>query len=279
MNAKELLDVVVAKITIPEPVDEIRSMVLLALEKIYSITRTDILTNNNYGYEISPLIADIINRINSYEPIQYILQEAYFLDRKFLVNNHVLIPRPETEQLVMLVKEEYKNKQGINLLDIGTGSGCIAISLAKELPALKVFAVDISEQALKVAVQNAKNLQARVHFKQLDILNDSLPFEKISAIISNPPYVTESEKKFVSVNVLNYEPPLALFVADNDPLLFYKAIAKQAVTTLLSNGKIFVEINEEFGQEVCAVFQSAGFLNTKIVKDIFGKNRIVIAEK
>jgi len=279
MNAKELLDTLVRKINISEPADEIRSMVLLVLEKIYNISRTDILVQQEMDYEITPTLTDVVNRINTNEPVQYILGETYFLDRKFFVNRNVLIPRPETEQLVALIKEQYKYTQNVNLLDIGTGSGCIAISLAKELPTSNVFAVDISQHALNVAKQNAENLHATVHFKLLDILYDLLPFKKLSAIISNPPYVTEREKESMNTNVLNYEPHLALFVPDADPLLFYKAIAKQAATALLDDGKIFVEINERLADRVCEIFAEFGFSRNRIVQDFAGKDRVVIAER
>ncbi len=277
MNAKQLFDTVVQSITISEPEDEIKSIALLVVGKMYGVSRTDILAQKNSDYEITTALTESIHRLNAHEPVQYVLGEAYFLNRTFLVNKNVLIPRPETEQLVMLVKEEFINKGDIRLLDIGTGSGCIAVSLAKELPTSKVLAVDVSREALEVAKHNAKHLSVSVHFEVLDILRSPIPFENLSCIVSNPPYITHLEKPSMNANVLNYEPHLALFVPDEDPLLFYRAIAKQATKMLKPAGKIFVEINETLGEEVCAVFKEYGFSDTQTVQDIFGKDRIVIA--
>jgi release factor glutamine methyltransferase len=277
MNAKDLFDKLVLSITIPEPADEIQSMALLVLEKMYGITRTDILAQKDNNYHVSVELTEIIKRLNMHEPVQYVLGEAYFMNRRFLVNKHVLIPRPETEQLVMMVKEEYKNKENIRLLDVGTGSGCIAISLAKELAHSTVFAIDISTEALTVAKQNAELLSALVHIELLDILHNPIPFDKLSCIVSNPPYIMHREKSSMNANVLQHEPHLALFVPDEDPLLFYRAIAKQATKILEPAGKIFVEINEALAEGVCTVFKEYGFSTNQIVKDIFDKDRIVIA--
>jgi release factor glutamine methyltransferase len=277
MNAKQLFNAVVRSITLFEPEDEIKSIALLVVEKIYGLSRTDILAQKNLGYEITATLTESIHRLNAHEPVQYVLGEAHFLNRTFLVNKNVLIPRPETEQLVLLVKEEYKNNENIRLLDIGTGSGCIAVSLAKELSHSTVFAIDISKEALEVAKQNAELLSATVHFEEADIFHNPQFPERFSAIVSNPPYITHREKTSMNANVINHEPHLALFVPDQDPLLFYTAIAKQATSALEPTGKIFVEINEALAEGVCAVFKEYGFSNTQTIKDIFGKDRIVIA--
>ncbi len=275
MNAKALFDRIVKEITLPESRDEIQSIAFLLMEKLYSIDRTDMLAGREIGEIQESEIGRLLQRINSQEPIQYILEETHFYGRDFFVSPSVLIPRPETEQLIQLVIKEFSDKEDVSLLDVGTGSGCIAITLAKELPKAQVFALDISTDALAVAKRNANQLGATVLFDQLDALRDKLPHTKLSAIVSNPPYVRLSEKERMHVNVLAHEPHLALFVPDNDALIFYKAIAEQAKHVLKKEGKIFVEINEQLGVGVSQVFQATGFANTEIIKDLFGKDRIV----
>ena len=279
MNAKALFDRIVKEITLPESKDEIQSIAFLVVEKLYSIDRTDILVGREIGEIEESEISKLVQRINSQEPIQYILEEAHFYGRDFFVNSSVLIPRPETEQLIQLVVKEFSIKEDVSLLDIGTGSGCIAISLVKELPNAQVFALDVSADALAVAKRNADRLGATVLFDQLDALHDSLPHTKLSAIVSNPPYVMLSEKEKMHENVLAHEPHLALFVPDDDALVFYKAIAERAKHALHAEGKIFVEINEQLAIGVSQVFQKAGFIKTEIIKDIFGKDRIVTANR
>lgn len=279
MNAKELFDRIVKEITLPESRDEIQSIAFLLMEKLYSIDRTDILAGREIEEILESEIRRLVQRINHQEPIQYILEETHFYGRDFFVNPSVLIPRPETEQLIQLVVKEFSGKKDVSLLDIGTGSGCIAITLAKELPTAQVFALDVSVQALAVAKRNADQLGATVLFDQLDALRDKLPHTKLSAIVSNPPYVMLSEKERMHVNVLAHEPHLALFVPDDDALIFYKAIAEQANEALHSKGKILVEINEQLGTGVSDVFKAAGFTNTEIIKDLFGKDRIVTATR
>lgn len=279
MNAKALFDRIVKEITLPESRDEIQSIAFLLVEKLYSIDRTDVLAGREIGEVQESEINKLLQRINRQEPIQYIIDEAYFYGRPFFINSSVLIPRPETEQLIQLVIQEFSEKDNVSLLDIGTGSGCIAVTLAKELPKAQVFALDISTEALAVAKRNADQVGATVLFDQLDALRDTLPHTKLSALVSNPPYVMLSEKGKMHENVLAHEPHLALFVPDNDALIFYKAIADQAKHALHAEGKIFVEINEQLAMGVSQVFQKAGFIKTEIIKDIFGKDRIVTATR
>jgi release factor glutamine methyltransferase len=279
MNAKALFDTLVKEITLPEPLNEKQSIAFMAIEKVFGVTRTDVLANKPVATFDQEAFATLIKRINQHEPIQYILEETHFYGRPFFVNDRVLIPRPETEHLVSLVAEEYATKKNVKLLDIGTGSGCIAITLAKELPHVEVLAIDISTEALSVAKTNADRLDATVLFEQQDVLNADLRYKNVTAIVSNPPYVTVSEKDQMHPNVLAYEPYLALFVPDTDPLVFYKAIAGHATNWLAPGGKIFVEINEQLATGVCIVFQNHGFTNTRTIKDIFGKDRIVIASQ
>jgi release factor glutamine methyltransferase len=186
----------------------------------------------------------------------------------------VLIPRPETEFLVEEVLKSTSNTPG-KILDIGTGSGCIAITLAKNLPQKTVIAFDISDDALQVASKNAKQLGANVTFHHVDILTSEIDFQELEFIVSNPPYVAASEKHAMNRNVLDHEPHLALFVPDSDPLIFYKVIAQKGLSALKSGGRIVVEINERFGKEVCDIFVQTGFTNARVIKDLQNKDRIV----
>jgi len=254
--------------------DEAHAIGLLLMEKFCGVSLTGILAEK----EIEPFdFSSLVERINSHEPIQYILGEADFFGRKFAVNRHTLIPRPETELIIHEVLRT-KIKEPV-ILDVGTGSGCIAISLTKEIPGATIFAVDISTGALEVAKENARKHQASVTFISSDFLKTDLDVEPLDWIVSNPPYVRELEKKAMERNVLNFEPHNALFVPDNDPLLFYKAIAAKGKTLLKPSGKIAVEINAQFGPEVKKLFDDLGFIKTKIIKDLDGKDRIVCAER
>ena len=224
-------------------------------------------------------LKNILERVKNEEPIQYILQEEWFCGFKFFVNKHVLIPRPETEELVEWVISTCKFPiDSLSILDIGTGSGCIPISLKRRLRKAQVSAVDVSKDALEVANRNATNLGADVNFIEADILNSTCwsTLPKVDIITSNPPYVTESEKGQMKNNVLNYEPALALFVPDTDPLIFYKAISALGKIILNKNGTIFLEINEAYGNETANVFIEAGY-KTEIKKDMQGKERMIKA--
>jgi release factor glutamine methyltransferase len=219
---------------------------------------------------------EIVSRINGSEPIQYVLGESFFYGRIFNVNPAVLIPRPETEELIHLVINFVRglDKKRRRIIDIGTGSGCIAITLALELRDIEVFGTDISPEALVTATANAERLNAKAQFVKHDILNSKLPFS-IDIIVSNPPYIGWDEHSTMSKNVVDYEPKLALFVDGEDPLLFYKAIVIRATESLTPHGLLAVEINERFGQEVKQLFVSNQFYDVEIVQDTFGKDRIV----
>ena len=220
----------------------------------------------------------ILQRLEKYEPIQYIEGKKYFSGREFFVRQGVLIPRPETEELVELAAQACK--PNAKILDIGTGSGCIAISLAKKLPEAEVHAWDISEAALEVAKQNNEQLSASVHFEQHDILTYLATGEEaFDLIISNPPYITESEKAEMEANVLAWEPSIALFVPDNDPLLFYRRIGELALRMLTPNGKLFFEINRAYGDATKQLLCNQGYKNIHIQKDLSGNDRFVYAER
>lgn len=220
----------------------------------------------------------ILSGLCNFEPIQYIQGVAHFLGRTFRVSSGVLIPRPETEELVETMLKEISPVSRI--LDIGTGSGCIAVSLSKELPDAEVTAWDVSEEALSIARSNNEALQASVRFLHRDVLA-CFPEEKggYDVIVSNPPYVTEAEKQDMEPNVLNWEPSLALFVPDSDPLLFYRRIAELGRTLLVPGGRLYFEINRAFGEETTAMLREQGYLHLRILKDISGNDRIVIAER
>ena len=275
-NSKELFNELVNQVRLDETRDEICSIIYLLLEDKFGLTKVEVMT----GKEIEPVkldyFKDIIQRINRHEPIQYVLGKAEFYGRGFAVDGSVLIPRPETELLIRAVLKEKKFSPTI--LDIGTGSGCIAITLAVEIPSSEVYAIDISEEALTVAQQNAENLKAKVNFSKFDILANEKLEHRFDIIVSNPPYIAESEKKEMNSNVLDFEPPLALFVTDKDPLVFYKAIARRGKSLLKPGGKIFVEINERFGKELKQHFRNEGYGNVSIEKDINNKDRILMAE-
>ncbi|MBK5280005.1 MAG: peptide chain release factor N(5)-glutamine methyltransferase [Bacteroidia bacterium] len=274
-NSKKLFNELVKSIRLDDSLDEIQSIVYLLLEEKLGLRRMDIMV----GREIEPVAQDyfveIVERINKQEPIQYILGKGEFYGRQFIVNNSVLIPRPETELLVGSVIES--NVSSPTILDIGTGSGCIATTLALEIPTSKVYAIDVSAEAILIAERNAINLMAEVHFSKLDILNDTLEGQ-FDIIVSNPPYVSMSERKAMKSNVVDYEPHLALFVSDENPLVFYKMIAKKGRLLLRREGKMYVEINEKYGREVTSIFKKAGYDNLIIKKDVNGKDRVVIAK-
>ncbi len=249
----------------------------LGITKIKRISEPDLQLDKN---EIQ-ILESVSVRLLKNEPIQYVTEVAHFMDLELFVNENVLIPRPETEELVLWIYEEIKDsKIQHNILDIGTGSGCIAISLKKLNPIFTVFALDFSDEAIEVAKKNAKNLKLEIDFYQADILKiEKLNSKKFSLIVSNPPYVLESEKKLMKNNVLDFEPHTALFVSDNDPLLFYKSIAKFAFNNLEENGLLFFEINEKYGEEIVKMLIQKKFKNIELRKDFFGKDRMIKASK
>jgi release factor glutamine methyltransferase len=220
-------------------------------------------------------IEAVVKRLVKSEPLQYVLEEAWFYDVPFYVNKYVLIPRSETEELV-----DYVLKSDLFILDIGTGSGCIPVTLKNNLPYARVYGLDVSEEALKVANKNAQKLNIDVTFIQADILNDELAaLPDFDIIISNPPYITETEKNEMHSNVIAHEPHLALFVSDGNPLQFYEAIVKVAGKNLKKGGYLYFEINSAFGSEVKKTMEKNGFSKVAITKDMQGKDRIVAGLK
>ncbi len=263
------------------PERELLSLIKIILKETSGLPPTTIL-----AYPETKLDAHVWHKINKickdlkeFKPIQYILGSTEFFGLSLKVNKHTLIPRQETEELVALVVEENPTNN-LRILDIGTGSGAIAISLCKNLPSTLIVASDISAEALEIAATNANNNKCDLEFIEDDILNSRLDRKgTFDIIVSNPPYVRESEKKQMSRNVLEFEPGSALFVKDNDPLLFYLAIARLATTLLKDKGKIYCEINEALANETRDLFKEEGFNNIRIIKDINNKDRIISADK
>lgn len=285
MIVKEILNIFHKELDTLYGKDEVDSFFNLLLEFYLDLNRIDLVLNPNLTItktEEQPLF-EALSRLKLEEPIQYILGETEFYGLKFKVNKHTLIPRPETEELENWVLEQVtSNNNQLSILDIGTGSGCIAISLAKNLPNAKVYAMDISKEALKIAKENAEINGVEVEFIHQDILGvnqneiDSIS-QKFDIIMSNPPYVRHLEKNEMKKNVLDYEPHLALFVQDKDPLLFYKAIAQFAVKNLKPNGQLFFEINQYLGKEMIELLQELDFKEIKLKQDLFGNDRMIKA--
>jgi len=255
------------------PKQEAESLVFWLFESYLGKKRMDILKNESLDKEPSGLTLALENLLEGM-PIQYILGKAPFYGREFVVSPAVLIPRNETEELVHLILKE-NPKQGLRILDIGTGSGCIPITLDLEMSDPKVYAIDISGEALAISKQNADLLHSKVEFRLLDILQEELPYGNLDIIVSNPPYVRHSEKDLMHTNVMAHEPHLALFVYDEDPLLFYRVISQKAKKALKPGGKLYFEINEAFGKETKLLMENLGFEEVKILEDLNGKERMV----
>lgn len=262
------------------PQGELKVLVRMLLQQVAGWSLVDMLTYNDLTLTAAQQmqIADAVERLKRYEPIQYILGAAEFDGMRLVVDARALIPRPETAELVLLLAETLSPDASV--LDIGTGSGCIAVALAHRLPQAQVSAYDVSPDALALAAENARNQGVKIDFRQVDILHDAPADAPVfDAIVSNPPYVTDSERASMEANVLDYEPALALFVPDDDPLLFYRAIADFAWTHLSIGGRLFFEINHRFGAEIVMMLRHKGFANCAVQHDAFGKERFVVAQK
>jgi release factor glutamine methyltransferase len=259
------------------PSEEVQSFFNILSEKYLNLSRIEIALNPERTISATEAekFQKAILRLQNYEPVQYIIGETEFYGLPFKVNKHTLIPRPETEELVEWILSGFPPSGARGILDIGTGTGCIAISLAKNLPNAKISALDISEEALKIAEANAKLNKVEVDFFQKDILAAETLRKKYDVIVSNPPYVRELEKKQMQQNVLKYEPHSALYVKDEDPLLFYRAISRLAKNHLNPGGKLFFEINEYLAYEMTELLKAEGFKNIEIKKDIYGKDRML----
>ncbi len=254
-------------------------------ESVAGIQRADIIKTPDLipAKSIVVKLDDCLQQLLQHKPLQYVTSEAWFYNMKILVNEHVLIPRPETEELVKLIVDEYQNllikeSASLNILDIGTGSGCIAIALKKNLPAANVAAIDISSSALWVGEKNATDQQVTINFRELNFLLEDnwKQLSQYDIIVSNPPYIPENELVKMDKNVTGFEPHTALFVPNHSPLLFYEKIAAFGKTNLAPGGKIFMEIHEDFGNQTAALFTS--FYEATILNDLFGKQRMITAK-
>jgi release factor glutamine methyltransferase len=263
------------------PETEVQGFTRLLFEWVCKWSYTEQVLNKNRTIKKSDFakIEKIVARLKGFEPIQYIFGETEFMGLKLRVNPAVLIPRPETEELVNCVIET-GSADSANILDIGTGSGCIPLALKKRWPGSNISAIDISEAALETAKNNAALNHLNVHFFIADILNwEKINWPEFDIIISNPPYVRELEKQAMQRNVLEFEPELALFVSNTDPLIFYRKIAAFAKKQLAKNGKLYLEINEYLGNEMRELLAGSGFKNIELKKDINGKERMISCRK
>ena len=264
--------------------NEIDSFFYLLSEAYANLKRVDIALDPNKEINLKKTqsIQAALEQLKKDMPIQYILGTTEFHGLNFNVNESVLIPRPETEELVnwilKVIQEKNLNKKELKILDIGTGSGCIPITLAKNISNSNIWALDLSKKALKIAKSNAELNQVNITFLEKDILKTSDLKEQFDIIVSNPPYVTHLEKKLMQKNVLSHEPHLALFVEDDEPLIFYDKIADIALKNLKPHGYLFFEINQAFGKETMQLLKEKNFKNIELKKDVFGVDRMIKCE-
>ncbi|MBC7390086.1 MAG: peptide chain release factor N(5)-glutamine methyltransferase [Opitutaceae bacterium] len=262
--------------------NEAKSISFLLIENIFGWYKTYIIAGEpleSFSNSIFSKLEAYMERLKKHEPIQYILGEAHFYGRKFFVDRTVLVPRPETEELASLIISQHKAKSEIKILDVGTGSGCIAITLDKELPPSELYAMDIDKEALQTARKNAMIHNSQIMFVQDDIFHPQPSYPMFDVVVSNPPYVTESEIALMNRNVVEYEPNIALFVPDEDPIKYYTAIAEFCEFYLQPAGKLYFEINERLGNKVIEMLQSKGYKEIFLFKDFNNKNRIISATK
>ncbi|WP_291106857.1 peptide chain release factor N(5)-glutamine methyltransferase [Flavobacterium sp. UBA6195] len=260
---------------------EIESFFFILTEYLHNIKRVDVALNPNF--ELSEDDVEkwnaILAELQLEKPIQYITGEAWFFRLRFEVNENTLIPRPETEELVEWILSSSIIHHPSSILDIGTGTGCIPISLKTNLPKANVSAIDVSEKALEVAKRNAISNKVDISFIQANILEVEDLSQYFDIIVSNPPYVRNLEKEEIKKNVLDYEPHLALFVEDTDALLFYRKIAQLALKNLAPNGLLFFEINQYLGKETVELLENLGFKNIELKKDMYGNDRMIKCKK
>ena len=280
MTIKHYRDQFIQELTPLYDAGEAESFFYLILEAKHQLKRVDLALQPDLVFSESELKTWnlILEQLKKEIPIQYLLGSTHFYGLEFEVNSNVLIPRPETEELVDWIIESQQLEIGDNkvrILDIGTGSGCIAISLAKNLPNAEVFALDVSDKALATAQKNAELNQVTIQFIHQSILETENLGRQFDLIVSNPPYVRHLEKQEIKKNVLDNEPHLALFVEDNDALIFYRKIAQLAKKNLCPNGQLYFEINQYLGQETLDLLQEMGFKDITLRKDIYGNDRMI----
>lgn len=279
VSSKQLFHTIRAELQSVYDTEEATAIGFLLMQHVFGFNKADVLTGKLLKDSSQAELTTLLDRLKQHEPVQYVLGETEFYGRRFLVNPFVLVPRPETEELVDWIIRENQHLAELRILDIGTGSGCIAISLAASLKRAHVTAIDVSPEALQTARKNAAINQVAVDFVPADVLaTDWLNlFETIQfdVIVSNPPYVTPAEQPLMRPNVIQFEPHLALFVPDDDPLLFYRRIAEHCRSLLKTGGACYVEVNEQYVHPVADVFVAHGLLQVEVKKDLFGKERFV----
>lgn len=262
--------------------EEANALLMILLEHHFGISRVALALNPDMLLSDTECLTlqSSIRQLTASRPIQYVIGKTEFCGLEFEVDENVLIPRPETEELVTIISSQAKTLAGaVDVLDIGTGSGCIAVSLARLIEGCRVTAIDISGNALDVARRNAARNGASVNFINADILSDPALPRRFDIIVSNPPYVCESERRDMRANVLDFEPPTALFVSDDDPLVFYRHIIDFARTHLKPHGTVWFEVNEHLGAETAELCRRHGFGDSAVMKDLFGKDRYVKAAR
>ncbi|WP_317172698.1 peptide chain release factor N(5)-glutamine methyltransferase [Echinicola salinicaeni] len=275
--ARQLYNSFHSKILSIYPDPEAQQLVFWLFEHFLGISRADIIRNKEIS-EVPEALFLALKDLESGKPIQYILGLAPFYGREFKVSPEVLIPRNETEELVYLIIRE-NQQPNLKILDIGTGSGCIPISLYLEMRQPEIHALDISTEALDIAKTNASQLQAKINFHKTDILKEEIPLGELDILVSNPPYVRMLEKALMRSNVLDHEPDLALFVTDDDPLIFYRAIAQKGLKSLKPGGRLYFEINEALGKEMIDLLKNLGYRNISLHKDLMDKDRMISASR
>lgn len=264
------------------PDTEASAIAKAILTDVFQLSTTDLYASKdmNFSTNQAEKLEVIITRLRANEPLQYILGNCYFCGLDFHIEPGVLIPRPETAELVeWIISDRKSNDSPIRILDIGTGSGCISISLAKNLPQSEVHAWDISEDAIRIASDNANRLDANVRFRQTDVLGQVPTNTMMNVIVSNPPYITEAERTDMDANVTDWEPDTALFVPDNAPLLFYERITDIGKQILTPDGTLYFEINQRFGTETVDMLRKKGYRNVELRKDLSGNDRMIKAER
>jgi release factor glutamine methyltransferase len=259
-------------------ISEIDVLFRIVVEDKLGVKWKQLMLSERFSESDINLVSPALEALIDGKPLQYILGNTEFFECKLKVDSRVLIPRPETEELCDLIIGENSKLSALSVLDIGTGSGCIPIALKHHAPKWELYAVDIDANALQLAEENAKLNNTIVHFSRLDVLQTTTLEGEFDIVISNPPYIAESEKTIIHKNVLDNEPHLALFVPNADALLFYRKITKLAVQSLKKGGKLYFEINERFGNETMALLVDSGFQNCRIIKDLSGKERFVVGQ-
>ncbi len=274
MLAKEIIDRITRQLEGQYGEREARNVVMLLLEDNYRIIREDLLLNKEVHLDEKKLSADI-GRLIANAPVQHVTGVADFFGRKFLISKDTLIPRPETEELVRLILDE-TSRSNERILDIGVGSGCIAITLALEADA-RVIGTDVSADALEMARKNADHFNVKLELIENDVLTDKPLVDRVDIVVSNPPYVPVREREEMNANVVNYEPAQALFVPNDDPLIFYRRIAHVGKSVLNPGGKLYCEIHEDYGLRAKSLIENLRYINVRIYPDMQGKDRMLSA--